>query len=86
MQRHMGLEFFSRENESRLKIIPVFQQRPSIDLHLPANIKKKVNFLHRNIWMGNASPIQSSSVIDKNNQIAFLRIRNELFLQLIIIL
>ena len=36
--------------------------------------------------MGNASPIQSSSVIGKNNQIALLRIRNELFFQLIIIL
>ena len=42
MQRHMGLEFFSQENESRLEIIPVFQQRPSIDLHLPANIKKRL--------------------------------------------
>ena len=35
MQRHMGLVFFSQENESRLGIIRVFQQRPSIDLHLP---------------------------------------------------
>ena len=85
MQRHMGLVFFSQENESRLGIIPVFQQRPSIDLHLPIFKKNNDNFLHRNRWMGNASPIQSSSVIGKNNQIAFLRIRNELFFQLIII-
>ena len=36
--------------------------------------------------MGNASLIQNSSVIGKNNQIAFLRIRKELFFQLFIIL
>ena len=38
----MGLVFFSQENESRLGIIPVFQQRPSIDLHLP---------IFKKIWM-----------------------------------
>ena len=43
MQRHMGLVFFSQENESRLGIIPVFQQRPSIDLHLP--IIKKITII-----------------------------------------
>ena len=43
MQRHMGLVFFSQENESRLGIIPVFQQRPSIDLHLP--IFKKITII-----------------------------------------
>ena len=48
MQRHMGLVFFSQENESRLGIIPVFQQRPSIDLHLPRFKKNNYNFLHRN--------------------------------------
>ena len=44
MQRHMGLVFFSQENESRLGIIPVFQQRPSIDLHLPI-LKKKITII-----------------------------------------
>ena len=48
MQRHTGLVFFSQENESRLGIIPVFQQRPSIDPHLPIFKKNNDNFLHRN--------------------------------------